>query len=180
MKLSTEEEKPLNVQGSRDWQIKEHERVLTLSKKVIARAMILASANAFCFASTTNIAVLYARQFEDNISVISWVIWSSSVSFSFLSLLTSTLAEFLGFDLLLAVVFLVSGIGMVLQACATNQTGGFVMWSIGYILSKQPVMFIFIGYIAALLPLTDSKQYTGTFYQLFAAFYLLGPLASGQ
>ena len=178
LSTNVNETKPLfgdKAKHSIEWQIQEHDRVLDESKQVISRAMILASANAFCFASTTNVAVLYARQFDNDISLISWIIWFSSVSFSILSLITSTLAEFLGFDHLLTAVFLAAGIGVLLEACAQN----IIMWGIGYILSKQPIFFIFIGYAATMLPLIDNKQYTGTFYQLFASFYLLGPIAAG-
>ena len=158
------------------WQVEEHERILNKSKRVIIHAMVVAGANGFAFAACTNIVVLYARTFDDNTTLISWIVWFSSVSFSILSLILSSLADTVGFDALLFGAFIVAGIGVLMQAVASS----FIIWGIGYILSRQPTLFIFIGYVAAMLPLIDSKQYTATFYQIFAAFYLIGPLVSGM
>ena len=88
-------------------QVEEHDRVLKKSKRVTIHAMAVAGANGFAFAACTNIVVLYARTFDDNTSLISWIVWFSSVSFSILSLILSSLADSIGFDYLLFATFVV-------------------------------------------------------------------------
>ena len=130
-----------------------------------------------------SIWVLYAREFTNDASVISIVLYCNYLLFGFSSFILASLSELIGYDFTLTLCYIGGVFGTVLQLIAPyfdSNEGSFVALSIGYlILQSMPGKSIVLAFMAWILPLNSSKQYTATLYQLKTTLFVLTPIIAG-
>lgn len=122
-----------------------------------------------------SIYILYANEFNHSEQELYLLLYGFLFWNGMASLIYSSLGNQYGFDLMLTVLLFLQCIGVLLEAVATN----FFVLFMGIMIAQVAITHVVLGYIAWILPLKYSKQYTSYFYAAFAGSYLLGPSLSG-
>ena len=169
------DEKEKDSQGL-DSEIALHTEILSDTKQGVSNFIGIIIFTSFAYASRVNIEILYALTFSNSLIEITIFIYAGSLCFALISLFGGHIANLFGFDKVASVQLILMFIGVVLESFAWNV----YIWGLGYIISRQAVTALCLGYIAHMLPPGDSRNYTTYYYQVYVISYLAGPAISGM
>ena len=152
-----------------------HQKVLDDSTKLMNILSYTSIFIAYTYSTLTPIQVLYGKEFEWDIVLISGVLFGSELLYGIAAIFGTQMAKYVGFDNLLFSLFIIAFCGVFLESISNNiQT-----WAVGCILVRQPLMYLVIGYINVGLPKMQSKNVSAKYYQFYLIIYLFGPAVAG-
>ena len=155
---------------------KKHKEIESTIGRNMSHVTVLAIFTALAYTLRCNIMVLYMRTFYDNTSLISIIVYISCLFAAFNSLGQSFVADHWKFDILIVFCAVLDIILFSFEAGAWS----FTVISVCYILSGQPLASLVTGYLARMLPVTQSKRAISLYYQLFVLAYIAGPSIGGM
>ena len=134
---------------------------------------------AYTFASLMSVEILYARTFDADTAVATWVIFLGEL----ILIITALIIMKIGysyendwyFDNLLCVLFGISWFGLLWQVIAWNSG----CWAVGYLFSRMPLLLITICYFKQILPYRDAREYIHRFNAIYGLCYVVAPLVTG-
>ena len=169
-------EKPNKMMHNVEVDIQLHKQILDETEQAVRRFIQVIIFVTFAYASRANIEVLYGLTLTDNLTVVTVSLYLGSISFSLISLFGTSIANSHGFDKIALIEMICMLCGIIIESIAWDAK----IWAFGYILSRQALPALILAFVAYMLPLSLSKQYTAYFYQIYAVAYLGGPIASGM
>lgn len=152
-----------------------HTEILDETRSIMSYSVLINLLQVYAFSSTMNIWVLYAKQFYSNTTVISIVLSIGYIAIALESIIYLSISDKYGYDTMIAILYSIIPFGILIESCSIS----FPMLCVGYFIGHSPAYLILFAYVAWILPLYYSKQYTVYLYQVNIISKLISPILGG-
>ena len=154
---------------------KVHASMLKETKTLMLHAVIVGGLAVITYGLRFNVVVLYAKSFLDNYSLISTITYISCLFGGAVCLVVGSIADKYRFDVLIILALLWNTIFWYGEAVSFN----FAFFAITYILGGVDETSLCVGYVTRMLPVSESKHYVSTLYQIYSISVVFAPVIGG-